>query len=125
MDRQQKTYFYGETMKDRTNDLDFKKLTEDFMEKRNNEETKKTLDYARALLAIDLEIKGLKDDQKEIKSEAKSEGVQVQKVTKALNALKAAMKSNDTDLIELELIGELLDKDVDIKTMLSELTKKD
>ena len=96
-----------------------------FLINKDLEETNMTLDFAKALLALDLEIKDLKTDQKEIKKEAKDNGVSVQKVTKALNLLKAIAKSNDLDLLELETIEEVLGNDVDIKTQISELVRKD
>lgn len=100
-------------------------LTNEFLINKDAEETKMTLDFARALLALDLEIKDLKTDQKEIKKDAKANGVSVQKVTKALNDLKAIAKSNDMDLLELETIEAALGNDVDIKTQIAELIRKD
>ena len=98
---------------------------QEFLINKDQEETAMTLDCAKALLALDLEIKDLKTDQKEIKAEAKANGVSVQKVTKALTFLKAIAKSNDLDLKELETIEEVLGNDVDVKTMVSELVRKD
>ena len=97
----------------------------EFLINADQEETNLTLDCAKALLALDIEVKEIKNDQKEIKKEAKANGVSVQKVTKALNALKAAMKANVNDLAEQELIEEVLGNDVDVKTMVSELVRKD
>lgn len=88
------------------------------------EETRLTIDYAKALLALDLEIKGLQNDKKILRAEAKDNGVSVQKVQKALTAMKAIMKSNDNDLLEQENISEVLGDDVDIRTQLSELVSR-
>jgi hypothetical protein len=104
---------------------DLESKVQEFLINRDKEETELTLQFAKALLTLDLEIKDLKSDQKIIKAEAKDNGVSVQKVTKALNLLKAAMKANDSDLLELEQIELALGNDVDIKTMISEITKKD
>jgi len=104
---------------------DLEQKVNEFLINRDEEETKLTLQFARALLALDLEIKDLKSDQKVIKAEAKDNGVSVQKVTKALNLIKAAMKANDNELLELEMVEAALGNDVDIKTMISELVKKD
>jgi uncharacterized protein (UPF0335 family) len=98
---------------------------EEFLINRDKEETNMTLDFAKALLALELEIKEIKNDQKAIKTEAKDNGVSVSKVTKALNILKAAMKANDQELLELETIENVLGNDVDIKTQISELIRKD
>ncbi len=99
-------------------------LAENLLINQDKEETKITLQFARALLSLDLEIKDLKEDQKEIKNEAKDNGVSVAKVTKALNALKTLAKTKEVDLAELEEIEEVLGSDVDIKTQISELVKK-
>ena len=100
-------------------------MQNEFLVNRDKEETELTLQFAKALLATDLEIKEIKTDQKEIKKQAKDEGVSVQKVTKALNQMKAIMKANDSDLNEIEEIEGVLGNDVDIRTMISELVKKD
>jgi DNA-binding transcriptional MerR regulator len=98
---------------------------QEFLVNRDKEETELTLQFAKALLATDLEIKEIKNDQKEIKKQAKDEGVSVQKVTKALNQLKAIMKANDSDLNEIEEIENVLGHDVDIRTQIAELVRKD
>jgi len=98
--------------------------TDEFLINRDKEETELTLQFAKQLIALDLEIKAIKEDQKEIKKEAKDEGVSIQKVTKAINQMKAIMKANDADLTEIEQIGNVLENDVDIRTMISELVKK-
>lgn len=100
-------------------------LTDQFLINKDEAETKLTLDFAKALLALDIDIKDLKTEQKAIKKNAKAEGVSVQKVTKALTDLKAIAKANDMDLLELETIEEVLGADVDVKTMISELIRKD
>ena len=97
---------------------------DEFLINRDKEETELTLQFAKQLIALDLEIKAIKEDQKEIKKEAKDEGVSVQKVTKAINQMKAVMKANDADLTEIEQIESVLGNDVDVRTMISELVKK-
>lgn len=99
------------------------KVTE-FLINRDEEETNMTLDYAKQLLTLELEIKGIRDDMKAIKDDAKSEGVAVGKVTKAIKLLKDAIKADANDLLELENIEEVLGSNVDIKSMISELVKK-
>lgn len=99
--------------------------TNEFLINRDKEETELTLQFAKQLIALDLEIKGIKEDQKVIKKEAKDEGVSVQKVTKAINQMKAIMKANDADLTEIEQIEGVLGNDVDIRTSLAELVRKD
>lgn len=100
-------------------------MTNEFLVNRDTEETELTLQFAKQIIALDLEIKEIKNDQKEIKKQAKDEGVSVQKVTKAINQLKAIMKANDADLSEIEMYESVLGNDVDIRTSLAELVKKD
>ena len=107
------------------NNIKMAQAADGFLVNRCKEETELTLQFAKALLATDLEIKEIKTDQKEIKKQAKDEGVSVQKVTKALNQMKAIMKANDADLNEIEEIEGVLGNDVDIRTMISELVRKD
>jgi len=108
-----------------TTNADLQAKVDEFLINRDQDETNMTLDFAKALLALDLEIKDLKSDQKIIKAEAKDNGVSVQKVTKALNILKAAMKANDQEILEIETIEAVLGNDVDVKTQLAELIRKD
>lgn len=96
-----------------------------FLINRDEEETNLTLDYAKQLLALELEVKDLKDDMKEIKADAKSNGVAVMKVNKVLANLKKLAKTKDVDLAEMETIEGVLMNDPDIKTMIATLTKKD
>jgi len=100
-------------------------MTKQWLINRDEDETRLTVQFAKAMLDLEQQIKELRDDQKQIKAEAKDEGVSVQKVTKAMNDIKAYMKAKDTDLTEIEMIKKVLDNDVDIKTMISELIRKD
>jgi len=104
--------------------LTTEELTKEFLINRDAEETRLTLQFAKAMLDLDAQIKEIKEDQKAIKAEAKDEGVSVQKVTKAMSQIKAYMKTKDTDLTEIEMIKKVLDNDPDVKTMISELVKK-
>lgn len=99
-------------------------MTNEFLVNRDSEETELTIQFAKRIIALDIEIKGIKEDQKEIKKQAKDEGVSVQKVMKAINKLKAIMKTNDADLSEIEMYENALGNDVDIRTQIAELVKK-
>jgi uncharacterized protein (UPF0335 family) len=112
-------------VKNRTDSsLAIQNKVDQFLINKNEEETNMTIDYAKRLLTLELEIKGIKDDQKEIKAEAKANGVAVMKVNKVLTNLKKLAKVNDADLSEIETIEGILANDVDIKTMISQLTQK-
>lgn len=108
-----------------TNSATTKDRVNQFLINRDEEETNLTLDYAKQLLALELEVKDLKDDMKEIKADAKSNGVAVMKVNKVLANLKKLAKTKDVDLAEMETIEGVLMNDPDIKTMIATLTKKD
>ena len=101
-----------------------KEKVEEFLINQDETETKMTLDFAKQILALEVEIKRIKDDIKEIKKEAKDEGVAVNKVIRVLNQLKRVMKTNQADLNEMEEISLVLENDVDIKTQIAELIRK-
>jgi predicted amino acid racemase len=109
----------------KVNDSDsYESKVNEFLINRDEEETKMTLEYARALLSLEVDIKEIKDDQKEIKAEAKANGVSVMKVNKVLANMKKMAKEKDIDVKEMETIESVLMNDVDIKTMISSLTIK-
>lgn len=98
---------------------------QEYLINKDAEETNMTLDFAKALLTLELEIKAIKNDQKEIKNDAKANGVSIQKVAKALKAMKDALKEKPNEVLELEAIESVLNNDVDVRTMISELMRKD
>jgi len=102
-----------------------KNSVQEFLINKDKDETNMTLDFAKALLTLDLEIKQINNDKKEIKNDAKSNGVSINKVSKALKAMKDALKEKPNDVLELETIETVLNNDVDIRTMISELARKD
>lgn len=97
----------------------------EFLINRDQEETNLTLDYAKQILALEIEIKEIKNDIKEMRADAKANGVAVQKVNKVIANLKKLAKTNDKDISEMETIEGVLMGDVDIRTMITTLTKKD
>jgi len=99
-------------------------LEEEFLINRDREETELTIDFAKQILAIEIEIKEKKNEIKEIKKDAKDEGVSVMKVIKAITQLKYIMKTEDYILDELDEISKALENDIDVKTQISELARK-
>jgi len=97
----------------------------EFVDNKRTDEDNLTLEAAKRILTLQIEIKDLNDDIAEVKKEAKNEGIAVGKVMKALKKLKDLAKANDMDLLEIETIEKVLESDVDIKTMINELVKKD
>ena len=104
----------------KSNDLNDK--INEFLINRDEEETKITLEFAKALLALDIEIQEIRNEQKEIRKQAKDNGVSVGKVNKVINNLKRAAKEKDVNLTELEMIENVLNSDVDVRTMIDTLT---
>jgi len=100
-------------------------MQEEFLINKDEEETKLTLEYARRMIALEKEIKEIKDDMKAIKDEYKDEGVSVQKVNKAIKNIKMAMKLNDLDATEIEMIQTVLSADPDIHTEIAQLVQAD
>jgi len=102
-----------------------REMQEQFLINKDEEETKLTLEYARRMIALEKEIKEIKDDMKAIKNEYKDEGVSVQKVNKAIKNIKMAAKLNDLDATEIEMIQTVLNADPDIHTEIAQLVSKD
>jgi len=102
---------------------DNQEIQEEFLINRDEEETKLTLEYARRMIALEKEIKEIKDDMKAIKAEYKDEGVSVQKVNKAIKNIKMAAKLNDLDATEIEMIQTVLSADPDIHTEIAQLVE--
>jgi len=100
-----------------------REMQEKFLINKDEEETKLTLEYARRMIALEKEIKEIKDDMKGIKAEYKDEGVSVQKVNKAIKNIKMAAKLNDLDATEIEMIQTVLSADPDIHTEIAQLVE--
>ena len=81
--------------------------------------------FAKQMLAYDLEIKEIKEAQKEIKSQAKSEGIAIKQVMAALTMMKKAATANPLDKEEEEFLVEKFSEDVDIGVLIHQLTAKD
>ena len=83
-------------------------------------------DYVKRILYIENEIKGLKEDIKQIKAEAKEEGILTKEINKAINILKAEIKSNSNPG-EKHIVDEyvkLFEEDEDIYHSLVSLLEK-
>jgi len=95
-----------------------------FLTNRDAEEEDLILDFAKAILKLEIEIKDIKDDIKEVKNDAKENGVPVTKVNKALANIKKMMKEDSLDAKEINNIQSKLIEDIDVKAMMTELTEK-
>lgn len=102
-----------------------KKMIEDFIQKRTEEERMLTIQFAKEILALQLDKKKIDEDIKAVKADAKSNGVLVTKVMKALSEIKKVLKTEDADLQEEQRILNMIEEDENIKAMIYDLIKKD
>jgi uncharacterized protein (UPF0335 family) len=99
-------------------------MVEEFITDKQDFETQMTLDFAKAILDCELQKKTIGEDIKDIKAEAKENGIQVQYVMKAVKALKAEMKADELEKREHESMMELLLEDSDIRFKIENLISK-
>lgn len=99
-------------------------MVEGFIQKRDNEERALTLQFAKEILALQIEKKEIDDSIKAIKADAKANGVLVAKVSKALNDIKKLLKTEPSELSEEERIREMLEGAEDIKALIYNLIDK-
>lgn len=95
-----------------------------FLQSRKDEVQQKTIDYVKAVLAIEKEINELKKEIKTLSDEAKEEQINTVLAKRAIARLKYLMKNSD-DIIEEE--SEILDfikSDGSVVSDVSELVKK-
>lgn len=102
-----------------------KQMVDKYIVDREVSEENLTIDFAKQMLAYDLEIKEIKEAQKEIKAEAKSEGIAIKQVNAALTKLKKMANQNPLDAEEEDFLVEKFQEDVDISVLISQLTTKD
>ena len=98
-----------------------KKMVEDFIVNKKSHEEQLTLDFAKAIIDCEIQKKEITEDVKEIKKEAKDNGIQVQYVMKAVKALKAYIKTEDLEKREVDSLYDMLADDADIKFKLETL----
>lgn len=81
---------------------DTKKLQEDFIQDRATKEQNLTIDFAIAILQKEYLKKLIDNDIKEIKADAKSEGIMIKNVQNALKNLKRSLKENGQNELDEE-----------------------
>lgn len=98
-------------------------MVEDFLISKKSKTEQDTINYAKALLDLELQIKEIKEDMKVIRDEAKAEGVDVAKVAKSINEIKKALKAKPSDKFEQEKIMEILENNEsvvnDVRTLIA------
>lgn len=98
-----------------------KEMTEVFLIKRHEDLKTKTLDFTAEMLNLELKIRDLKDSIKQIKKEAKVEGVAVKEIMKALAIMKKERKTSEQDKQEVKEMLEFLEEQSSITQMVEEL----
>jgi uncharacterized protein (UPF0335 family) len=106
-------------------DEKLREMQNTFIVSKEDEEKKLIIDFARALISLELDIKEIRKDIKSTRTEAKANGVPIKKVNEAIANLKKMSKVTDLDNLETEAIIEALENDPDFKTLLANLVKKD
>ena len=101
-----------------------KEMTEAFLIKRDEDLRQKTLDYTAELLNLELKIKEIKESIKELKIEAKVEGVAVKEITKALDIMKKERKSSDQEKQEVQEMLDFLENQSNITKIIEDLISK-
>ena len=65
-------------------------------------------DYAKEIIACQIEMKAIQDDIKTIKTNAKENGVLVKEIDGAIRDIKKELKTNPADLqLELDIVTQL------------------
>ena len=98
-----------------------KEMTEAFLIKRHEDLRAKTLDFTAELLNLELRVRDLKDSIKQIKKEAKVEGIAVKEIMKALAIMKKERKTSEQDKQEVQEMLQFLEEQSSITQMVEEL----
>lgn len=101
-----------------------KEMTEAFLIKKHNDLKQKTLEFTAEILNLELKIKEYKESIKQIKQEAKVDGVAVKEIVRALSIMKKERKTSEQDKREVQEMLEFLEGESSITQMLDELVMK-
>ena len=77
-------------------------MIDDFTKKKESHEEQLTVEFALEILNCELRKKHIQDDIKDIKTQAKSDGIPIKLVMNALKNLKRVMKENGENELEEE-----------------------
>ena len=98
-----------------------REMTEAFLIKRHEDLRTKTLDFTAELLNLELKMRDIKDSIKQIKKEAKVEGIAVKEIMKALAIMKKERKTSEQDKQEVQEMLQFLEEQSSITQMVEEL----
>ena len=100
-------------------------MVNDFIDTRDAEEEQLTMDYVKEILRLELEVKEINDSKKEIKADAKANGIATKQVNAAIKKVKDMAKKNPLETQEEDFYVEKFQEDVDISMLVNELVAKD
>jgi uncharacterized protein (UPF0335 family) len=86
-----------------------------------NEQKDDIKKYVKQLIALELEIKSIKEDMKQIKQEAKENGILIKEIDEAIRELKKEIKrrSKPNEADAVETIKALIESDEDLYNSLT------
>lgn len=94
------------------------------IQSREEERKQLTIDYVRAILDYELEIKSIKNDMAKITEEAKENMVNIKLAKKAITKMKYLLKTTDEVLTEEESVLGYVQDDTLIIANITELIRK-
>lgn len=101
--------------------LDEAKAVDDFLQQKQSDEDALIMAFAQEIIKKQIHKKEIDEDIKEIKADAKSNGVPVAKVMKVISDLKKIRKSTKSDLNEEEIIMDKIANDSHIVKLMFDL----
>lgn len=99
-------------------------MVKDFIESKQDKINELTIDFVKAVLCIEKEIRELKLSIKELTEEAKEEQINVKLAKKAITRLKYLIKTSEEVLDEEEMILDVIKGNSTIIADISELVQK-
>lgn len=100
-------------------------MVENFIDKKEDEESQLTLDFAKQILVYQLQQKEIGGFIKDSKKDAKANGILVGNVMKVIKELKEEFKSTDIEKTEHDHLKDTFRDDFDIKFKIQQLIEKD
>ena len=96
-------------------------INNNFVDDNEQDEEQKIISFVKAILSLEIEKKEISTDIREIKKEAKQNGLSVRDITATVQAIMKEMKKTPSELSEIEHMRELLLKSLDVKMMMDRL----
>lgn len=96
-------------------------MTEAFLIRQHEDLKEKSLQFVNQLLKLELAIKELKEDIKDLKKTAKVEGIGVKEIVKALNVMKKERKTSETEKQEVAEMVDFLESEQSVTAMVDNI----